>query len=155
MEDIGFQVFHAEHVPMWRKARGGKAVESAPMFPRYIFVSMDVANDEWWRVFQLRNSETGFECMLGENAYKPAPLPEGELECLVEAMGMPDIGSTVSLVGKQVRIVGGPFAEGGWNRFVGICELEKDDDRVRVLMSCFGSRETKVWMKREHVELAE
>lgn len=149
--ELGFEACFPEYVPAWRKARGGKSVELVPVFSGYVFVSFDPADRAWWRLYQLRNPERGLESMLGVDAYRPIALPAGDMERL---MAEPEVVADVlppSLVGRSVTVVDGPLSQ-GWNRFVGVCEWSSED-RVRVLLSCFGARPTSVLMDRSHVEL--
>jgi len=123
-------------VPMEKEIeikKGKKKETLKKVFPGYVLVEMNMADDSWYVV---RNTPgvTGF---VGPGS-KPIPLSQAEINLILKQMGMDEPKPRVDLsVGEPVRVVEGPFTS-----FVGtVEEVLLDRRKVRVLVSMFG-RET-------------
>lgn len=123
-------------VPMEKEIeikKGKKKETLKKVFPGYVLVEMNMADDSWYVV---RNTPgvTGF---VGPGS-KPIPLSQAEINLILKQMGMDEPKPRVDLsVGEPVRVVEGPFAS-----FVGtVAEVLLDRRKVRVMVSMFG-RET-------------
>lgn len=130
----GFEVY----VPRFRKRRSHARRVTwapAPLFPRYIFVAIDLTNERWRAV--LSTVGVNHLVMQGE---APAAVPEGVVEALrahETSDGVVDFSMALK-PGESVRITEGPFADR-----VGMLAALGDNDRVIVLLDVLG-RETKV-----------
>ncbi len=125
----GFRTF----LPLLRKsvrhARKLKTV-SAPFFPRYLFVALDLSRDRWRSV----NGTFGVASLVMGEEF-PAAVPSGVVEGLGAACtadGHLRLGEDLG-VGERVRVLSGPFAD-----LVG--ELARIDGagRVTVLLRLMG-----------------
>jgi transcriptional antiterminator RfaH len=110
---------------------------SKPLFPRYLFVALDIARQRW-RAIQ---STFGVSHLVG-HAERPAALPHAVVEAIrarEDAQGMVQLGSAAAIQpGAKVQVVEGIFAD----RF-GLFESIDDDTRVTVLLGILG-RELRV-----------
>ncbi|WP_216325117.1 transcription termination/antitermination protein NusG [Deinococcus aestuarii] len=144
-----FQVLQPKEKAM-ELQEGGKKVEvERKLFPGYVFVQMDVEDDdspgelgESWEVVRGTNGVTGF---VG-TATRPVPLSPDEVQRLLASVGVaaqpqeeaPRVKVNLK-PGDMVRVTGGPFAD-----FSGvISEVNAPQAKVKVLVSIFG-RETPV-----------
>jgi len=129
---LGVQGFRC-YLPQIRKtvrhARQLKTV-SAPLFPRYLFLILNVERDRWLSV----RSTIGVASLVTCGG-KPAPVPAGVIESLIGRSDGDLIQLDDSLVpGQSVRILAGPFAD-----FVGTLERLDGAGRVRVLLEMMGT----------------
>lgn len=130
---LGAQGFRT-HLPTIRKtirhARQLRTVR-APLFPRYIFLVLDLGRDRWLSVRSTVGVSSLFTC---EN--RPVPVPEGVVEALIERTDEANLTLFNSglTTGQSVRILSGPFAD-----FVGTLERLDDAGRVRVLLDMMGT----------------
>lgn len=113
-----------------------------PLFPRYVFVSLDLGRDRW-------RSVNGTYNVIGliMGGERPLPVPRGIVEALVQASdrsGRMRFGADLR-VGQRVKLGVGPFAD-----LIG--ELERLDDRgrVRVLLEIMGAT-VPVWTDADGV----
>jgi transcription antitermination factor NusG len=105
---------------------------TAPFFPRYLFVALDLGRHRWRSV----NGTLGVSSlvMVGE---RPCPAPYGIVESLVavaDVEGVLQFHSGLK-VGAPVRLAAGPFADQ-----LGILDRMDDAGRIRVLLSMFGQQ---------------
>lgn len=142
MEDKIFRVL----VPMEDEIEiknGKKKVAKRKVFPGYVLVEMEMADDSWYVV---RNTPgvTGF---VGSGA-KPIPLMEGEVVKILRQMGLEEIHTRIDFtVNQNIRVIAGPFKD-----FVGVVrEILEDKGKLRVSVSMFG-RETPVELEFTQVE---
>ena len=73
------------YLPRWRKRRShARKIDTvlAPLFPRYIFVSLDLDNMSWRSV----NGTFGVSRMIA-NGERPAPVPRGVVEAIQSREG--------------------------------------------------------------------
>jgi len=136
VENRGFQQYIEEvRVPTEKvtEIKDDKTREvERKIFPGYVLVKM-VMNDDAWYIVRNTRGVTGF---VGP-ASKPVPLTEEE----VAKLGVETINVEVSYqVGDSVQIISGPLKD-----YVGVVdELDVSKNKVRVVVSMFGGRETPV-----------
>lgn len=131
LEAKGFVVFLPtvrEEIRTGRR-REHRTSTIAPLFPGYLFVSIDLA-DRNWRVI---SGAKGVRGILGENVEHPTALPIGAMADLVTryeagefVKGTPTYRISA---GDRLRLTDGPFAG-----HVGICVVSRAE-RIQVLLS--------------------
>ena len=139
LEVQGFKTFLPRFNKVVRHARQVKHM-LAPLFPRYLFVSLDLERDRWHRV----NGTLGVVALLAAGE-RPLPVQRSFVETLKTSSSP---SGTVHLcpemkAGQTVRLVAGPFAEQ-----LGTIQDFDDHDRVRVLLELMGGH-ILVSMKRK------
>jgi transcriptional antiterminator RfaH len=125
----GFRCFLPLHEKTVRHARQFRVVQ-APLFPRYLFVRLDLERERWRSVA----GTVGVSNLIMEGE-RPKPIPGAiveELMALADRSGLVAIAPRLE-VGGAVRLVSGPFAG-----MVGELLALDDDGRVRVLMNVLG-----------------
>ena len=127
----GFQPFLPQFVKTISHAR--KLHKSiAPLFPRYLFVRLDLNRDRWHSV----NGTIGVSTLImtGE---RPSPVKRGVVETLIASTASNgDLRFMQPLrVGERVRLVAGPFAEQ-----LGVLQHFDAAGRVRVLLEIMGGQ---------------
>ncbi len=123
------QVRHARRTSWKRQA----------LFPGYVFVQLDLSRDRWYPI----NSTYGVSRIVSF-AGRPASLPDGLMESLVEASdeaGQIRLAETL-VSGDQVRVLFGAFAD-----WIGEVLALSDRDRVIVLLDML-SRKVPVTLDR-------
>src|SRR3989440_7642851 len=127
---------------------GKKAVTERRFFPGYVLVEMEM-DDDSWHLVKNTNKVTGF---VGGTATKPAPIPEKEVEAIMQQMreGVEKPKPKVLFeVGEMVRVKDGPFTD-----FQGTVEdVNYEKSRLRVAVTIFG-RSTPVELEFGQVEKA-
>ena len=131
-QHLGFQGFRT-YVPCIRKtvrhARQLRTV-TAPVFPRYAFIILDLNRDRWLSVKSTIGVSNLFVCN-----DRPAPVPVGVVEALIaQTKGNLIEFDSALHEGQQVRVVSGPFAD-----LVGTLQRLDGTGRVRVLLDMMGS----------------
>jgi transcriptional antiterminator RfaH len=126
----GFRTYLPQFRKSVRHARKVRIV-CAPLFPRYLFIVLDLTIDPWLSV----SGTIGVSSLFISNG-RPVPVPEGVVETLVSAA---DDRGIVRLddglgPGQTVRILVGPFAE-----FIGILQRLDGPERARILLDIMGS----------------
>lgn len=138
------QGFHA-YLPCFAKQRRHarqQQLVSAPLFPRYLFVHMDLDADRWRSVY----SSFGVSDVVSAGD-QPVPLPDRVIESIRTREG--DDGLVKMQApkpfrsGDPVQIHGGPLAEQ-----TAIFDCEDDNQRVFVLLSLLG-RNVRVRVQAE------
>ena len=135
------------YLPRFMKRRriGRREVRGpSPLFPRYIFVGVDVAHQRWRSI----NGTVGVSWLVCQGD-RPAPIDA----CVIEAIaGREDEDGLIKLApmrnfrpGEPVRITGGIF-----NDHLGLYEGMADQDRVRILLDLLG-RKVRVLIESEVV----
>ena len=129
LENQDYRVFLPRLKKTVRHARRSKTVHAA-LFPRYLFVALDIERDRWRSVL----GTVGVVTMIMDSG-GPKPVPGGVVETLCQAAASDGIVTfTDSLaLGARVRFLDGPFAEQ-----VGEVVRLDDKDRVAVLMELMG-----------------
>jgi transcriptional antiterminator RfaH len=134
----GFATYLPRYARRRRHARRQEMVKR-PLFPRYLFVGLDLARDRWRAV----HSTFGVDRLVlaGE---EPLPVPDDVIDAIraredddgLVALGLPaGIGP-----GSRVRLVDGIFADAK-----GVLERIADDRRVAILLELLG-REVRVFV---------
>lgn len=130
LNNLRFCTFTPLLVTTIRHARRHDTV-LAPLFPRYIFVALDVTRDRWRAI----NSTRGVTSLVMREGL-PAPVRSGVIETLIESStpeGRVCFCSEMA-PGSRVRLVAGPFAGQ-----LGVLRDLSRSGRVRVLIEMMGS----------------
>jgi transcriptional antiterminator RfaH len=142
----GFPVFLPRYPKRRRHARMIEIVPR-PLFPRYLFVAVNLAKDRWRAI----RSTIGVAALVCHGD-RPAPVPEGVVEALLERCDdnhLIDIGNQPNYFsGDPVRILDGAFAN-----LIGIIDRMTDGDRVAVLLNLMG-RSVRVMLQMDVLEPA-
>jgi transcription elongation factor/antiterminator RfaH len=126
----GFRTYLPQIQKTIRHARQLKTVR-APLFPRYLFVILDLERDRWLSV----RSTFGVSHLIVGGEGRPVPVPVGIVESLIERSEANLMRLDSGLVkGQDVRILSGPFAD-----FVGTLERLDAAGRVQVLLEMMGT----------------
>lgn len=140
----GFEVYCPAYLK--RRSHAGKVdTVAAPMFPRYMFVAIDL-DTQPWRSIRSTFGVTQLVC----NGDRPAELP-GEI--VADLRSREDDRGLIRLdpvfrPGEKVRVVGGAFAN-----HLGLFEAMSDGERVAVLLDLLG-RKVRVVMNVNVIEAA-
>jgi transcription elongation factor/antiterminator RfaH len=131
---LGNQAYRVFYPRFFKSRRHAPKFETvlAPLFPRYMFVILDLARDRWRSV----NGTYGVDRLLMRNG-EPEPVPRGLVEQLAdaaEADGVVRFSATLK-EGQTIRVTAGPFAE-----LMGKLDRLGDSGRVRVLLEIMGGR---------------
>ena len=138
----GFEVF----LPVYaRRRRHARKVDTVlrPLFPRYLFVRLDLEKDRWRSV----NGTVGITHLITQGD-SPVPVPQpvmAELMARADPEGVVTLAQPELRPGDQVRLEEGPFSE-----FVGVFEAISEDDRVMILLNLMG-RQVRVRASRDSV----
>jgi transcriptional antiterminator RfaH len=125
----GFRTYLPQIRKTIRHARQLRTVR-APLFPRYLFVTLDLERDRWLSV----RSTVGVSSLFTQDG-RPVPVPVGIVESLIEQCdGNVTRLDTRLVKGQHVRILSGPFAD-----FVGTLERLDEAGRVQVLLEMMGT----------------
>ncbi len=145
--DQGYEVYMPRFKKICHHAR--KTEEKlAPLFPRYIFVGMDLSTARWRSV----NGTRGISHLLMHNDLNPAKVPTHIINALRAQEISDGIVPVVSLInftqGESVRIVEGVFKDQA-----AIFESMDDKSRVHLLLTFMG-RSIKMTLPAYAVEAA-
>ena len=131
LERQGFVTYLPRYLKRRRHARRIETV-SAPLFPRYLFVGIDLGAQRWRSIF----STVGVSRLVC-NGEMPTPISDQVIETLRERE---DAEGYVRLelrpnfqAGDRVRVLDGAFAE-----CLGLYEGMRDSDRVAILLDLLG-----------------
>jgi transcriptional antiterminator NusG len=114
---------------------GKRKVTEEKIFPGYILVEMEVADDSWYVVRNTPNV-TGF---IGTGTI-PTPISDEEVKSLQKRMGVEDPKFVIDVVvGSAVQINEGPFKDMEGK----VTSIDEAKGKVKVSVSMFG-RETPV-----------
>jgi transcriptional antiterminator RfaH len=128
-----FEIYLPRYQKRRRHARKTEMV-AAPLFPRYLFVSVDMATHRW-RSIQSTFGVARLVC----NGDEPAAVSDSVVEALKRRQD--DKGFVVLdqrprfAVGDRVRVVDGAFAD-----CLGLFEGTRDDERVTLLLDLLGRK---------------
>lgn len=141
----GFHAFLPQYLKRRKHARRVDVVP-APLFPRYLFVSMDAAVQRWRSIDGTRGVQ-----QLVSQGERPLPIDAAIVE---ELMARRDLAGFIPLArnsdlrpGDRVQIAGG----GVFDAAIGLFEGFADRDRVVVLLELLG-RKSRVVLERARVE---
>ena len=139
----GFTAYLPQYLRRRRHARRIDWVR-APLFPRYLFVAMDIAQMRWRAV----SSTIGVNRLVCHGD-RPAAVPEGVVE---EVMSQHDDDGLIQLTtripfekGQALQVVSGALTD-----VVGLFECMSDEARVIMLLDLMGRR-VKVKLPLEDV----
>jgi transcription elongation factor/antiterminator RfaH len=133
-QQLGNQDYHVFLPRILKSRRHARKFETvlAPLFPRYLFIALDLGRDRWRSV----NGTYGVDRLL-MRAGEPEPVPRGLVEQLIEAAANDDEGvvrcGPALKEGQSIRVTAGPFAE-----LIGTLDRLDDQGRVRVLLEIMG-----------------
>jgi transcriptional antiterminator RfaH len=136
LRNQGFRPFVPRIRKTVRHARQMKSV-LAPLFPRYLFVSLDLSRDRWRSV----RGTFGVSSLVMKGD-RPAPVPDGVVEQLIAHTTKSEVIDFLPELtpGQTVRFLRGPFAE----KIGRLVSLDATG-RVAVLLKIMGSeRSVKV-----------
>jgi transcription elongation factor/antiterminator RfaH len=126
----GFRTYLPQIQKTIRHARQLRTVQAA-LFPRYLFIVLDLERDRWLSV----RSTLGVSRVFSTQDGRPVPVPIGIVESLIAHSDGNLTRLDSGLVkGQHVRIVCGPFAN-----FVGTLERLDEAGRVQVLLEMMGT----------------
>jgi len=127
----GFGVYLPRYMKRRNHARKIDYI-AAPLFPRYIFVAMDIAKAQWRAI----SSTVGISHLIC-NGNKPIAIPESIINSIREKeneSGYIRVAEKESFhEGQAVDIVSGPFQD-----LTGIFQAMSDSERVMVLLEVLG-----------------
>ena len=138
----GFRSFLPRYLKTVRHARKLRTV-NAPIFPRYLFVALNLERDRWRSV----NSTTGITNLFMAHD-RPVPAPDGIVETLIRLADKSEGLAFADALepGQKVRLVAGPFAQA-----LGILDRLDAAGRVEVLLEIMGGG-IRVKLARSWVE---
>jgi transcriptional antiterminator RfaH len=138
------------YLPRYKKTRRhARKVDEvlAPLFPRYLFVGIDLEVDQWRSVLGTR----GVSYLLMTDG-QPAFVSSRIIDALKDQEtgdGLVPINSMALFVkGDKIRVLEGPFKE-----YVAVFEKMDDKQRVQLLLNCLG-REVNISLPPYAVEAA-
>jgi len=141
----GFVTYMPRYLKRRRHARRVDTV-AAPLFPRYLFVSIDMNAQRWRSIF----STVGVSRIVC-NGEMPTPVADQVIENLRarEHDGLVKLDLRPSFrIGDKVRLLDGAFAD-----CLGLYEGMKDNDRVALLLDLLG-RKVRVMVDTDSVVAA-
>jgi len=145
LERQGFVSYLPRYLKRRRHARRIETVR-APLFPRYLFVSIDLSAQRWRAIY----STVGVSQLVC-NGSNPAPLPDA---VIAELRGREDGGFVRLSVrpafkpGDAIRILDGAFTS-----CFGLYEGMPDGERVAVLLDLLG-RKVRIMLDPESIAAA-
>lgn len=146
LEQQGFKTYLPRYLKRRRHARKVDTVE-VPLFPRYLFVAIDMQSQRWRSV----HSTVGVSRLV-TNGNEPAAIVESVIDALrrrEDASGFIQLDPAPSFsAGDRIRIAAGAFAEA-----FGLFEGLGDRARVAILLDLLG-RKVRVMLDRELVVAA-
>ena len=146
LERQGFEIYLPRYLKSRRHARRTEAV-AAPLFPRYLFVAIDVAVQRW-RSVQSTIGVARLVCH-GDN---PAEVPNSVIRDL--KLGQDERGF-VQLERKHPFKLGEPIRvlDGVFSAYLGLFERMTDSQRVAILLDLLG-RKVRVVLDADAIEAA-
>jgi transcriptional antiterminator RfaH len=142
----GFRTYLPRYLKRRRHARRVEMV-AAPLFPRYLFVEIDMAVQRWRSIY----STIGVSRLI-RNGDLPAPVPDdviGSIKSREDTSGLIRLIHRPNLkLGDKVRILEGTFYD-----CFGIYEGMSDCERVGILLGLLG-RKVRVLLDAEAVAAA-
>jgi transcriptional antiterminator RfaH len=133
LERQGFLPFLPRYLKRRRHARRTEIV-GVPLFPRYVFVSVDIARQRWHAI----RSTIGIVRLI-ERKDGPVVVTPGIVEGLIarqDEQGFIRLGSPAGLkAGDSVRVLGGAFEQ-----CLGLLEQISDEERVTILLDLLGRK---------------
>ena len=141
----GYEVYLPRYIKRRRHARKVDFV-AKPLFPRYLFVAIDMATQRW------RSIQSTFGVShLVTNGDEPAVVPEGVVRALrlrEDAKGFVTLDVAAFAPGDKVRVLSGAFMDNA-----GLFNGMADHDRVSILLEMLG-RQVRVVLDADLVAAA-
>jgi transcriptional antiterminator RfaH len=129
----GYEIYLPRYLKRRRHARKVDFV-AKPLFPRYMFVTIDMATQRW-RSIQSTQGVSRLVC----NGEEPAALPSGVLGALrarEDERGFVRLDAKPAFVpGDKVRVLAGAFMDNA-----GLFDGMGDHDRVAILLDMLGRK---------------
>jgi transcriptional antiterminator RfaH len=142
----GFEIYLPRYLKRRSHARKIEKV-GAPLFPRYMFVKIDIAAQRWRSV----QSTYGVSHLV-LNGLEPAPVAVAVIESLKareDASGFVKLDQRPNFaIGEKVRVLAGVFAQN-----LGLFDGMADRDRVAILLDLLG-RKVRVSIEADLVAAA-
>jgi transcriptional antiterminator RfaH len=142
----GYEVHLPRYMKRRRHARKVDFV-AKPLFPRYLFVAIDMATQRWRSI----QSTSGVSHLV-TNGDEPAVVPEGVVSALKlreDAKGFVKLDATPSFApGDKVRVLAGALTDNA-----GLFSGMADHDRVSILLEMLG-RQVRVVLDADLVAAA-
>ena len=145
LERQGFKTYLARYMKERRHARKVERIQR-PLFPRYVFVSLDTDTDRWRSIL----GTFGVDYLVSHGD-KPTPVPEEIIEELREhenELGVIVLPPKTLRPGEQVQIVEGPFAT-----HTALFQCKTDSERAVFLLQILG-RQVRATMAYTSVSAA-
>ncbi len=144
LRNQGFAVYLPRYLKRRRHARRIDWV-ATPLFPRYLFVGMDLALARW-RAIRSTIGIAGLIC----HGDRPTPVPEGIVEAI---QAREDNKGVVTLPAAPLFDKGDPvqITEGALRGLSGLYEGTTDEERVIILLDLLG-RQVRVRIPLETVQ---
>jgi transcriptional antiterminator RfaH len=129
----GFEIYYPRYLKRRRHARKIETV-AAPLFPRYLFVAVDLEAQRWRSIY----STVGVTRLVC-NGDDPAAVPAAVVAALKsreDAHGFIKIESRPAFrPGEQVRVLSGAFSS-----FLGLFEGMAERERIAILLDLLGRK---------------
>jgi transcriptional antiterminator RfaH len=141
----GYDVFLPLYAKKWRHARKVE-LRATPLFPRYLFVAIDLTVDRWLSV----NGTIGVRHLVSFGG-RPEPIAHGIVEELLsrcDTQGFISLSRRAHKPGDAVRVASGVFESA-----LGLFEGATDAQRVAILLDVLG-RKVRVVLDSELIEAA-
>jgi transcriptional antiterminator RfaH len=142
----GFEIYLPRYLKRRSHARKIEKI-AAPLFPRYLFVRVDMATQRW-RSIQSTFGVSRLVC----NGPDPAPVSQqivNSLKAREDESGYVRLDQrTKFALGEKVRILAGAFAEN-----LGLFDGQADRDRIAILLDLLG-RKVRVSIEADLVAAA-
>jgi transcriptional antiterminator RfaH len=129
----GFEIYFPRYLKRRRHARRIETV-AAPLFPRYLFVAIDLNLQRWRSI-----SSTVGVGQLVCNGDEPTPVPHGVIEAL---KSREDVNGFIKLerraafrAGDKVRVLDGAFSS-----CLGLFEGMAERERIAILLDLLGRK---------------
>jgi transcriptional antiterminator RfaH len=146
LELQGFATYLPRYLKRRRHARRVDTI-AAPLFPRYLFVAIDLGVQRWRSIY----STVGVSRLIC-NGDNPAPVPDRVLAMLKEredAAGFVRFEAPPPFRrGDKIRVLNGLFSD-----CLGLYDGMPDDDRVTILLDLLG-RKVRVLLNAEAIAAA-
>lgn len=133
LQNQGFAAYLPRYL---KRRRSGRRVDlvARPLFPRYVFVGLDIARERWRSV----NGTIGITYLVSQGE-RPAPLDVRVLQAIAareDEDGLVRLASAPMFKpGQTVRVMEGAFADQ-----IGLYEGCADQERVRILLNLLGRK---------------
>jgi transcriptional antiterminator RfaH len=146
LERQGFEIYFPRYLKSRRHARRVETV-AAPLFPRYVFVAIDMAVQRW-RSVQSTIGVARLVC----HGDDPAEVPNSVIDDLrfgQDNRGFVQLERKPSFkIGEKIRVLDGVFSA-----YLGMFERMTDGERVAILLDLLG-RKVRVVLDADAIEAA-